>query len=139
MTFDAVHLKRDDLIYPALSYQVIGVLFDVFNDLGFGLHEKNYQRAVARGLDMCGLKFREQVPVKVYFKDKFIGIYYLDLLIENKIILELKKCERFSRKNLEQVLAYLKATDLNLGIIANFTKNGVKFKRIINDNSYIRT
>jgi GxxExxY protein len=114
-------------------------LFDVYNDVGYGLHEKIYQKAVAKGLSLCGLRFREQVPVKVYFKGKFVGIYYLDFLIENKIVLELKKCERFSRKNLEQVLAYLKASNLKLGIIANFTRNGVKFKRVINDNSYIRT
>jgi GxxExxY protein len=127
-----IQLKRNDLVYPTLSYQIVGILFDVYNELGFGLHEKNYQKAVAKCLDMVELKYKEQVPTKIYYKEKFIGIYYLDFLIDEKVVLELKKGERFSRKNLEQVVAYLKATDMKLGIIANFTKSGVKYKRIVN-------
>jgi len=61
-----------------------------------------------------------------------VGNYFLDFVIENKIVLELKKCNRISQKHIEQVYAYLKATDLKLEIIANFTKEGVKFKRIVN-------
>jgi GxxExxY protein len=132
MTENIKLLRRNDLVYPTLSYQIVGILFDAYNKLGFGLHEKNYQKAIAQGLMISRLKFQEQVPVKVYFEGKFIGIYYLDFLVENKIILELKKCERFSRKNIEQVLAYLKATKLKLGLIVNFTRSGVKFKRILN-------
>ncbi len=57
MTFQNTKLQRNDLIYPALSYQIIGVLFEVYNDLGFGLHEKNYQKAIAKGLTIGELKF----------------------------------------------------------------------------------
>lgn len=61
-----------------------------------------------------------------------LGKYFIDFLVENKIVLEIKKGNRFSRRDIEQVYAYLKLTNLKLGIIANFTNNGIKFKRIIN-------
>lgn len=73
------------------------------------------------------------MPLK--FKGTAIGHQFLDFLIEDKIILEIKKGDRFSKSNIEQVLAYLKTTKLKLGIIANFGSRELKFKRIINFNS----
>jgi GxxExxY protein len=125
-------LKRKDLIYPELSYQIIGILFNVYNDLGGGCHERYYQKAVALGLKECSLTFREQVYLPLNFRGIKVGNYYLDFLIENKIILEIKKGEKFTRKNIEQVYNYLKVANLKLGIIANFTKTGLRFKRILN-------
>ena len=69
------------------------------------------------------------------FNGKIIGTNYLDFLIENKMILETKRGNRFSKKHIDQILAYLKAKNLKLGIIANFGSNELKFKRIINLNS----
>ncbi len=125
-------LKRNDLIYPEISYQIIGVLFEVFRQLGHGYQEKYYQRAVSLELKRRGLKFKEQVYFPLNYKGDKIGNYFLDFLIEDKIILEIKKDKHFSRKNIEQILGYLKAFDLKLGIIANFTSEGLKFKRIVN-------
>ena len=125
-------LKRQDLMYPELSYQIIGILFNVYNELGGGCHEKYYQKAVAIGLKECGLIFKEQVYTPVSFKEIKIGNYYLDFLIEDKIVLEIKKGEKFTKKNIEQIYSYLKATNLKLGIIANFTKNRLISKRILN-------
>jgi len=125
-------LKRKDLVYPELSYQIIGILFETFKQLGSGYQEKYYQRAVAIELKRCGLKYREQVSIPINYKGEKIGHYFLDFLIEDKIILEIKKDKGYSRKNIEQVIAYLKAFDLKLGIIANFTPEGLKFKRILN-------
>ena len=81
-----------------------------------------------------GLKFLEQVSISLNYKTKRIGRYFLDFLIEDKIVLEIKKDKYFSKQNIDQVLGYLKATKLKLGIVANFTSNGLKFKRIVNEN-----
>ena len=78
------------------------------------------------------LNFDKELPAKVRYKDKFIGIYYFDFLIENKIVLELKVRNYFSRKDINQLFSYLKSKDMKLGIIAHFTKSGVKFKRVVN-------
>jgi len=125
-------LRRKDLIYPKLCYQIIGILFEIYKQLGSSYQEKYYQRAVGVELKNCGLNYKEQVAVPLIYKRKRLGNYFLDFVIENKIVLELKKCNRISQKHIEQVYAYLKATGLKLGIIANFTKEGVKFKRIVN-------
>lgn len=128
-------LKRKDLVYPELSYQIVGALFEVHNDIGPGHHEKYYQRALAKALKECKLPFQEQVHVSLTFKGEKVGAYYLDFLITDKVILEIKKGDRFSKRHINQILSYLKIKDLKLGIIANFGADGVKFKRIININS----
>src|SRR3989338_8497605 len=128
-------LRRKDLLYPDLSYKIIGALFNVYNNIGSGHREKFYQRAIAIEFNNLNISFGEQFYVPVKFKDKVIGKYYLDFLIENKIILEIKKGEVFLRKNIEQIFSYLKAKKFKLGILANFTKTGLKFKRIVNINS----
>jgi len=125
-------LKRKDLVYPELSYQIVGMLFEVFRELGSGYQEKYYQKAIAKELKYCGIKYGEQVPVPLVYKGDKIGIYYLDFLIEDKIVLEIKKEKHFSRKNIEQVFGYLKSRGMKLGILANFTKDGLRFKRIVN-------
>ncbi|PIY59662.1 GxxExxY protein, partial [Candidatus Wolfebacteria bacterium CG_4_10_14_0_8_um_filter_37_11] len=99
---------------------------------GFGHKESFYQKAVAINLENASLKFEEQLPVNIKYKGKKIGIYYFDYLIEDKIVLELKVRNYFSKKDIEQLYSYLKARDLKLGIIAHFTRAGVKFKRIVN-------
>lgn len=125
-------LKRSDLIYPKLSYKVVGILYDVYNELGFGYQEKYYQRAIAVAFNKTKIKFREQVKALLNYTSSNIGRYFLDFLIEEKMVLEIKRGDYFSKNNIEQIYSYLKATDLKLGILANFTRAGVKFKRIVN-------
>lgn len=125
-------LIRQDLIYPELSYQIVGILFEVYKHLGSKYQEKYYQRAVADELKRCDLSFIEQAKTPLKYKNKTIGSYSLDFLVENKIALEIKKDNNFSHRNIEQVVAYLKALNLKLGILANFTTKGLMFKRILN-------
>ena len=125
-------MRRKDLVYPELSYKIIGILFEVYNSLGYGYKEKYYQKAIAPCLRECKLAFEEQVPAKIRFRNSIIGKVFLDFLIENKIILEIKKTDRFSKKEISQVYGYLKATNLKLGILAHFTKDGIKYRRILN-------
>ena len=126
------HLQRDDLLYPDLSYRVIGILFDVDNNLGPGHKEKYYENAVAQGLTAAGLRFERQLYVPLVYNGKTIGRYFLDFLVEGKLVLELKQGRFFAKQNIEQVYSYLKAHKLQLGIIAQFTSEGLKYKRVVN-------
>ncbi len=125
-------LKRKDLIYPELCYQIIGILFTVWTKLSFGHKESFYQKAVVEEFKNNKIKFKEQLPVKISYREKIIGIYYFDFLIEDKIILEIKVRNYFSQKDIKQLYSYLKAKQLKLGLISHFTKSGVKFKRVVN-------
>lgn len=124
--------RKLDLVYPELSYKIVGILFDVHNELGYGYSESHYQKAIAIALAEKSIRFKEQVYMPTYFRDKIVGKYFLDYLIEDKIILEIKKDSRFSKKHIDQVNYYLKSSDKRLAILANFDKDGVKFKRLVN-------
>jgi len=135
MVIKSGSIKRKDLLYPELSYKIIGSAFDVYNKIGSGHLEKNYQRALAEAFASNDLKFSEQVYCPVVYNDKIIGRKFLDFLVESKIIVEIKKDARFSKANIDQILNYLRANNLKLSILINFGNNGVVFKRIINFNS----
>ena len=123
------------MIYKDECYKIVGILFKVFKELGGTLLEHHYQKAIVVALKFPGIKFTEQYPIKLYYEGKFIGIFYVDFLIEiggAKIILEIKKGQLFRKKNIKQVSNYLKAEKLKLGILANFTPSGVIYKRIVN-------
>ena len=122
----------DKLLYSDLSYLINGVVFETYNELGFGYQEKYYYRAIKNRLVEKGLKVQEQLVAPLVSAGKSIGRYYLDFLIDNKIVLELKVANQVYPKHLKQVLGYLKANNLKLGILAVFTKDGVIIKRIIN-------
>lgn len=121
------------VIYKGLSFEVVGMIFEVYNELGYGFKEKNYEEAVALCLKKHGLSYKRQVPYDIKFQGATIGKYFLDFLIEEKIVLEIKKGDYFSRRNLQQVKEYLTITNTKLAILANFTSTGVKFHRVLNN------
>lgn len=121
-----------ELIYPKLSYKIIGALFSVYNSLGAGYTEKYYQRAVAEALKKEGIKFSREIPVKLQFDGATIGHHHIDFLIEDKIVLELKRTRRLLPKDFKQVLMYLKSTNKRLGILANIGREELEYKRIVN-------
>jgi len=120
------------IIYSELSYRIVNVLFNVYNNLGYGYSEKHYEKAIKIEFQEEGIKFVSQCPYKIKYKGEIIGRYFMDFMVENKIILEIKKGNYFSKNNFNQVNGYLTATGLKLGILANFTSSGVKFKRVLN-------
>lgn len=124
--------KRDDLIYPDESYKIVGILFDVYNELGSGHHEQYYQRATEAEFKSAGFAYKSQVYVPLLYRGKVVGREYFDFLVEDKIILEIKKGDRFSHKHIKQVSQYLKTSGYKLAILANFGNKGVTFKRIVN-------
>jgi|ERR1051325_1272664 GxxExxY protein len=125
-------LLRKDLIYPELSYKLVGVLFEVSNKLGHKYEERYFQKTLASFLKEGNILFKEQVPVKLILGNKEITKGIIDFLVEEKIILEIKKGDRFLKGNIDQVNSYLQITGLQLGILANFTSRGLQFKRILN-------
>ena len=127
--------QEDKVIYKELSYNIVGILFDVSNELGFGCQEKYYDDAVAKALGLKQIKFKRQIPFNIKYKDNIIGKARLDFLIEDKIVLELKVGKYFTKQSFNQVKGYLKATNKKLAIMAIFTFKGVRFIRILNENN----
>ncbi len=124
--------SEDKVLYRELSYEVVGVLFDVYNEVGYGHREKHYENAVAIGLEKRRLRYQRQLYSEVLYEGKTIGKYFFDFLIESAIVLELKQGNTFSKQHIEQVYSYLKASNLKLGIIAQFTNKAVKCRRVLN-------
>jgi len=120
------------LLYPELSYKIIGVLMEVYNELGNKYQEKYYQRAVEKGLHNEKISYLRESPVDIKFKDEKIGHYKVDFLIEDQIILEIKARPRLVKSDYGQVRSYLRSTGLELGILANFGGESLYFKRISN-------
>jgi len=123
---------RQNLLYPELSFRTNKALFETYRQIGGDCQEKYIQKAVALSLHKEGLLFREQVYVPRTFDQVVIGKCFLDFLVENVIILELKRGKFVPYNVIDQTKKYLTALNLELGIIACFTANGVFPKRIIN-------
>jgi GxxExxY protein len=123
---------KDKVVYKELSYRIVGILFEVYNELGYGHKEKNYEEAIAHSFTENEILFKRQAPYAIKFKEKVVGKSYLDFLVDNKIVLEIKKGDYFSKSNISQVKEYLAITKMKLAILANFTSTGVKFHRVLN-------
>lgn len=96
-------------------------MFDVYNELGGGYQEKYYRRAIVEKFKDENIKFREQIAVFLRFRKEKIGHYFLDFFIEDKIVLEIEITPKFYLRDIRQVLAYLKAINLKLGILVRKT------------------
>lgn len=116
-----------------LIEKVIGAVYEVANVLGSGFLEKVYERALVKELGMRGLNAEAQVPIQVSYKDEFVGDYYADILIEKKLIVELKCAERLGNDHLAQCLNYLKATGHGIALLVNFQHPKVEWKRVVNN------
>ncbi|MBL7161595.1 MAG: GxxExxY protein [Anaerolineales bacterium] len=120
------------LLYPELSYRVMEAIFEVHNKLGPGLTEDIYERATIVELIARKIPFEQQKVINILYKGQSIGSYRLDLVIDNKIILELKAVSALNDLHKQQLLAYLKASNLRLGILVNFGTKRVEYVRIAN-------
>lgn len=121
-----------DLVYPELSYKIIGASFKIFNELGYGHQEKYFQRAMAMEFDKQGIKDEREKEIKLNYNNQCIGKYFLDFIVENKIIVELKVVPKFKHTHLKRTLEYLDTAKMKLAILIYFTRDGVKYRRIIN-------
>lgn len=124
---------KKDLLFPELSYEIIGAAYDVHNELGGGLLEKIYQKALSVAFRKRNLNFEEQVYHPIYFEGEKVGSGYFDFLVEQNVVVELKRTNHFSWAQIEQVVAYLKQSGKKLGILIHFGQDELRFKRIVND------
>lgn len=120
-----------EIIYPELSYKIVGLMYKVYNELGGGYQEKVYQSALRKELINNRIGFIEQVKVDLLYDGNKIHKYYLDFIVAHKIVLELKVTPKFIPRDIMQILSYLKQSGLQLGILASFSRNEIFFKRIL--------
>jgi GxxExxY protein len=121
-----------DVLFPELSYQIMQAAFEVHNQLGPGFLEAIYESALIVELTEQQIPFEQQKEVKVNYKESHIGTHHLDIVVDNKIILELKAISELADIHKQQLLSYLKATNLQLGILINFGTKRVQSFRIVN-------
>jgi GxxExxY protein len=114
-----------------ITYAINGAVFEVNRVLGPGFLEKVYENAVLIELRSRGLKAESQVPIKVLYKEDVVGEYLADILVEERVIVELKTVERLEKIHEAQLLNYLKATGLNIGMLVNFRHPKAEIKRLV--------
>lgn len=110
----------DKLLHKELTDEIIGAFYDVYNELGYGFLEKVYQNALYYELLERGFKVVPKPKVNVFYKEKIVGTYEPDLLVEDKITLELKAIERLHSDHEKQLTNYLKGTEIEVGLLLNF-------------------
>ncbi len=116
-----------------ISYLIRAAVFEVYNELGPGLLESIYEAALFRLLREENLKVLRQMPVPVFFRGEDLGqALKLDLLVEEKVIIELKSVEALAPVHHKQLMTYLKLTKIKLGLLINFNEVPIKIKRIVN-------
>ncbi|MBZ0073217.1 MAG: GxxExxY protein [Gammaproteobacteria bacterium] len=114
-----------------LTYRIRGCVYEVFRDLGCGFLEKIYERALLRELRICGLDVQAQVPIEVQYKGAVVGEYFADMLVEDTVIIELKAQREASKEAEAQLLNYLKATGIRIGMLVNFHYPKATIKRFV--------
>jgi GxxExxY protein len=129
MVTDATHLKCAEL-----TNRIIGVFYDVYNELGSGFLESVYEEAMFLALNEAGLKTERQVLLRVWFRGRPIKEFKADLVVEGQVILELKAAREFSPNDEPQLLNALRATEIEVGLLLNFGPKP-EFKRAVFDNS----
>lgn len=123
-----------DFKYFALTQQIIGVYYDVYNELGTGFLESVYQKSLALALEQAGLKVCSRMDIPVWFRGYQVGQFEGDLLVEQCVLLELKAARSLGSAHLAQLLNYLRATEIEVGLLLNFGPKP-EFKRVAYDNS----
>lgn len=113
-------MGKASLIHAELTAMVIQAFYTVYNALGYGFLEKVYENALAIELRRHGLRVQQQAPIKVFYAGQVVGEYFADLLVEDKVIVELKAAEALSPAHEAQLLNYLKATGISVGLLLNF-------------------
>jgi GxxExxY protein len=110
----------------------MGILFQVHNQLGPGLLEKHYQRAIAIELEDRRINFEMEKLVTLKYMDKSIGRYFVDFVIDNKVVIKVKATRQFGQQAFKQAYSYLRELNLPLAIVINFHDNILRYKRIVN-------
>jgi GxxExxY protein len=121
------------LKHASITEQIIGVFFDVYNELGSGFLESVYVEALSHALLQAGLLVGREMPLVVVFRGKVVGSFRADLLVNRLVIVEVKACSKLQPLHEAQLLNYLRATDLEVGLLVNFGPRA-QFRRLVLDN-----
>ena len=116
-----------------ITYAINGAVFEVNKVLGPGFLEKVYENALLYELKSQRLKAGSQVPIDVYYKGECVGKYFADILVEDAVIIELKTVVKIEKIHEAQLLNYLKATGIQVGLIVNFRHRKAEIKRLVLD------
>ncbi len=120
---------QDKLLYSDLTETILGCCFDVMNELGSGYLEAVYRNALVVALKEKGLEVEVEKRFQIIFRGQKIGLYIADLIVEGKVLVELKSCESLVGEHQAQLINYLKVSGMLVGLLVNFGKRKVKFKR----------
>ncbi len=123
------------LLHQEITESIIKAFYKVYNTLGYGFLEKVYENALLIELRNAGLNCKSQVPIKVAYEGEVVGNYFADILVEDKVTLELKAASTICEEHEAQLINYLKATDIEIGLLLNFGKDP-EFVRKIFENEY---
>jgi GxxExxY protein len=121
------------LKHSGVTEKAIRAFYDVFNELGHGFLESTYAGALAMALQESGLSVAREVPVPVWFRGHKVGQYYADFIVEGVVLLELKAARALDSSHEAQLLHYLRATDIEVGLLLNFGLRP-QFRRLLFDN-----
>jgi GxxExxY protein len=121
------------LKYSELTDKIIGAFYDVYNELGYGFLESTYSEAMVIALEQLGYRAVREVPVPVWFRGWKVGQYFADMVVDDRILLELKAARTLERAHEAQLLHYLRATEIEVGLLLNFGLHP-QFRRLLFDN-----
>lgn len=128
--------KQDDQdgqekrVYKELTRQIIGVCFEVIGELGDGFLERVYHSALPIALRDAGLQVQSDVPIDVSFRGQKVGVFRADLVVAEKVLVEVKAVRTLAPEHQAQVINYLKATGLKVGLLVNFGRSRLEIKRL---------
>jgi len=115
--------------YEELTHKIIGSAYQIYNELGFGFLESVYKKAMMIELAKQNLKVEEEKSLEVYYDDQVVGLFYVDLFVEEKILVELKSVQNLAKEHEVQLVNYLTGLQKEIGLIINFGPSGVEVKR----------
>ena len=121
---------RMKLLHEEITHKILEVCFEVSNELGSGFLESVYQNALQIALQDKRLKVIPQYPLRVVFRNQEVGNFYADFLVEEKVLLEIKAVVALAPEHQAQVINYLKATGIEVGILVNFGRPKLEYKRL---------
>lgn len=124
-------MQTDVLLHKELTYKIIGILFKVHKNLGCGFTEKIYQRAIELELKKEKLSYEIEKEIQIKYDGQVVGKHRLDLVVENKVIIELKSVERLPKVFREQLISQLKASPYEVGLLVNFGTPKLEYIRIV--------
>lgn len=131
-------IRNPDLLYPDLSYRVVGAIFEVWKKLGPAFKESVYQKAPIEEFKKGNIPFVSQKQIPIFYNEKKVGVYVPDFIIEDKILLEIKHVPRLTFRESKQAWYYLKGTSYKLLLLINFGGKKLEIKRRIYDKARLR-